>query len=280
MKNEKKSLPLQSAGNDNSDFLEIGGMKFSSRLIIGTGKYGSPEIMVEAIKSSGTEIVTASIRRVDISNPQSDILKPLASLMPQLKILPNTSGAQNSDEAVRMARLARQILEATGTPPWVKLEITPDPRWLLPDGDETLKAAKILVKEGFIVLPYINADPVLARKLEDAGAAAVMPLGAPIGTNQGLRTIDLVKIILDSSGVPVIVDAGLGAPSDAALAMEIGVSAVMINTAIAASDSPCRMAHAFRLAVEAGREAYLAGLAPSSSDSASPSSRHEEWMLK
>jgi len=268
----KKTTPL------DTDIFKLADMEFSSRLILGTGKYPSPEIMIEAIKSSGAEIVTAAVRRINIHNPSDDILTPLVKNL-NIKILPNTSGAQNADEAVRIARLARQLLEnvSNGTPPWVKLEITPDPRWLLPDGEETLKATMTLVKEGFIVLPYINADPVLAKKLEDAGAAAVMPLGAPIGSNQGLRTIDAVKIILSSVSVPVIVDAGLGSPSDAALAMEIGVSAVMINTAIAASESPVQMARAFRLAVEGGRLAYLAGLAPAS-DYASPSSP-EEWKL-
>lgn len=258
--------------NTTKDPLKIAGRVFSSRLILGTGKYGSNAIMKKAVVASGCEIVTVSVRRADISNPGHDIMSALDGK--SLLILPNTSGAQNADEAVRLARLAR----ATGVSDWIKVEVTPDPRWLLPDGEETLKAVRILVKEGFTVLPYIAADPILAKKLEDAGAAAVMPLASPIGSNRGMRTLDFVKIIVEQSRVPVIVDAGLGRPSHAAQALEIGVDAVMVNTAVSSSGDPETMARGFRLAVEAGRAAYLSGLGPES-DKAGASSP-AEWIIK
>lgn len=236
------------------DPLVIGGREFKSRLLMGTGKFRSPEEMVRAIDASGAEIVTVALRRVDLNNPQDHIMSHLDP--EKYLILPNTSGARSADEAVRLARLAR----ASGISDWVKLEVTPEPRYLLPDPIETFKAAEILVKEGFIVLPYINADPVLARRLQDIGTATVMPLGSPIGSNRGLKTRDNVSMIIEQATVPVVVDAGLGAPSHAAEAIEIGADAVLVNTAIAVAENPEAMAKAFRKGVEAGREASLAGL--------------------
>lgn len=236
------------------DPLVIAKRKFSSRLLVGTGKFASPKVMRKALAASGTEVVTVALRRVDLKNPKDHILAFIDRK--KYLVLPNTSGAKNAEEAVRLARIAR----AFGLPGWVKLEVTPDPMYLLPDPIETLKAAEILVKDKFTVMPYINADPVLAKRLEEAGCAAVMPLGSPIGSAQGLRTRNNIEIIIEQSNVPVIVDAGLGAPSHAAEAMEMGASAVLINTAIAVSDNPPAMAEAFKLAVQAGRQAYLAGL--------------------
>ena len=239
------------------DNLTIADRTFTSRLMVGTGKFSSNRAMVEAMEHSGCEIVTVALRRVDIDNPADSLLSHIDR--ERYLLLPNTSGARNAEEAVRLARLAR----AAGCEPWVKLEVTPDPYYLLPDPVETLlKAAEILVKEGFIVLPYMPADPVLARHLEEAGTATLMPLGAPIGTNRGLRTKDLVSIIIEQANIPVVVDAGLGAPSHAAEAMELGADAVLVNTALADTPSPAAMARAFRKGVEAGREAYLAGLGP------------------
>ena len=234
--------------------LQIAGREFSSRLLMGTGKFSSGKIMAEAIAASGAEIVTVALRRVDLTQPQENILDYLQT--GNLLILPNTSGAQSAEEAVRLARLAR----AAEISNWIKLEVTPDPRYLLPDPIETLKAAEILVKEGFIVLPYIHADPVLAKRLEEAGTATVMPLGSPIGSNQGIRTKESIRIIIEQSRIPVVVDAGLGSPSDAAEALEMGADAVLINTAIATARNPVQMALAFKLGVEAGRLAYEAGL--------------------
>ena len=254
------------------DFLIIAGRQFKSRFMIGTGKFPSDEIMSECIKVSGAEIITVAIRRVDFKNPRADIL---SALNPEtIFILPNTSGAQNAEEAIRTARLAR----AMGLSNWVKLEVTPDPRYLWPDGEETLKAARILVNEGFVVLPYMSADPVLAKKLEEAGCATIMPMAAPIGSNKGLMTLDEIKIIIEQSSLPVVIDAGLGSPSDAAHAMELGADAVMINTAISASADPIKMAEAFRLAVEAGRLAHLSGLVEKRDD-ARPSSP-VDWLIK
>ena len=210
--------------------------------------------MIKAIEASGAEMVTVALRRVDLNDPSDDIMSVLDR--EKYFFLPNTSGARDADEAVRLARLAR----AVGGGDWLKLEVTPDPRTLLPDPVETLKAAEALVKEGFTVLPYINADPVLALRLQDAGTAAVMPLGSPIGTNQGLLTIHQIEIIIEQARVPVVVDAGLGAPSHAALAMEIGADAVLVNTAIAVAQDPVKMAAAFAKGVLAGREAFEAGL--------------------
>ncbi len=237
--------------------LVIAGRAFPSRLFVGTGKFPSPEVMREAISASGTDMVTVALRRADLSahrDPSSDIL---AFIDPQRHlVLPNTSGAMNAEEAVRLARLAA----AAGLPKWVKLEIHPDPVWLMPDPVETLKATEILVKEGFTVLPYINADPVLAKRLQEAGAATVMPLGSPICSNRGRATRDQLRIIIEQATVPVVIDAGIGAPSHAAEAMEMGADAVLVNTAIAIASDPVRMAAAFKAAVEAGREAYELGL--------------------
>ena len=240
------------------DKLVIAGREFNSRLLVGTGKFVSCEIMAEAIENSGTEIVTVALRRVDIENENDNMLSAIDRN--KYLLLPNTSGARDAKEAVRLSKLARA---ATGIN-WVKLEVTPDPYYLLPDPIETLKAAEILVKDGFIVLPYINADPILAKKLENAGTATVMPLGSPIGSNQGLKTRSALQIIIEQANVPVVVDAGLGRPSHAAEAMEIGADAVLVNTAIATADDPCQMAAAFKLAVEAGRLAYISGSAAAS----------------
>lgn len=234
--------------------LKIADKEFNSRLFTGTGKFQSSELMQEAIAESGSELVTVALRRVDMDNPDDDMLKHIRQ--PHINLLPNTSGVRTAKEAVFAAQFAR---EALGTS-WLKLEIHPDPKYLLPDGEETLKAAQELVKDGFVVLPYIQADPVLAKKLEDAGCAAVMPLGAPIGTNMGLQTRDFIRIIIEQSRVPVVVDAGIGAPSHAAEALEMGAGAVLVNTAIAVSDNPVAMARAFKMAVEAGRMAYEARL--------------------
>ncbi|MDT8420622.1 MAG: thiazole synthase [Desulfuromonadales bacterium] len=236
------------------DELVIAGRSFRSRLMIGTGKFSSNQAMLSAMVASECEIVTVALRRVDINNPQDSMLDHIDR--DKYLLLPNTSGARDAEEAVRLARLAR----AAGCEPWIKLEVTPDPYYLLPDPVETLKAAQILVKEGFIVLPYMPADPVLARHLEEAGTATVMPLGAPIGTNRGLRTRDHLAIIIEQAHIPVVVDAGLGAPSHAAEAMEMGADAVLVNTALADTPNPAAMAAAFAKGVEAGREAFLAGL--------------------
>ncbi len=240
------------------DRLVIAGREFNSRLLVGTGKFVSCEIMAEAIEKSGTEIVTVALRRVDIENENDNMLSAIDRN--KYLLLPNTSGARDAKEAVRLSKLARA---ATGIN-WVKLEVTPDPYYLLPDPVETLKAAEILVKDGFVVLPYINADPILAKKLENAGTATVMPLGSPIGSNQGLKTRSALQIIIEQANVPVVVDAGLGRPSHAAEAMEIGADAVLVNTAIATADDPCQMAAAFKLAVEAGRLACISGSAGAS----------------
>lgn len=235
--------------------LTIANTTFHSRLFTGTGKFSSAALMEEALLASGSELVTVALKRVDIQNPQDDLLTHLRH--PQIRLLPNTSGVRNAKEAVFAAQLAREALHTN----WVKLEIHPDPKYLMPDPVETLTATEQLVKLGFVVLPYIHADPVLCKKLEEAGAAAVMPLGSPIGSNKGLRTIDFLEIIIEQSHVPVVVDAGIGAPSDAAKAMEIGADAVLVNTAIAIAGDPVQMAAAFKQAVEAGRTAYEARLA-------------------
>ncbi len=235
------------------DKLVIAGRQFDSRLLVGTGKFASPDIMAEALKASGAEIVTVALRRVDIDNENDDTLAAIDRS--RYLLLPNTSGARDAGEAIRLAKLARA---ATGIN-WLKLEVTPDPYYLLPDPVETLKAAEVLVKEGFVVLPYINADPILSKRLEDVGAATVMPLASPIGSNQGLKTRASLEIIIEQANVPVVVDAGLGLPSHAADAMEMGADAVLVNTAIATADDPVRMAEAFKLAVEAGRIAYESG---------------------
>ncbi len=234
--------------------LTIGGREFSSRLFIGTGKFSSNRIMSEAIEASGSEMVTVALKRIDTGNSEDDLLSHI--LRPNIQLLPNTSGVRDAKEAVLAAQLAREAFETN----FIKLEIHPDPRYLLPDPIETLKATEELAKDGFIVLPYIQADPVLCKRLEDVGTAAVMPLAAPIGTNKGIVVKDMIEIIVEQSCVPVVVDAGLGAPSHAAHAMEMGADAVLVNTAIAIANDPVAMARAFAKAVEAGREAYCAGL--------------------
>jgi len=236
-----------------TDSLVIGGREFGSRLFLGTGKFPSNASLAETITTCGTEMVTVALRRVD-PTAEEDILDALPA---GVLLLTNTSGAVDADEAVRLARLAR----AAELPDWIKLEVTPDPRYLLPDPVETLKAAEILCAEGFTVLPYVNADPVLCKRLEEVGCATVMPLGSWIGSNQGLRTKGAIEIIVDQSLVPVVVDAGIGAPSQAAEAMELGADAVLVNTAIGTARDPAAMGTAFRLAVEAGRKGFLAGLA-------------------
>ncbi len=237
--------------------LTIAGRMFHSRLFLGTGKFSAPEAMRDALAASGAEIVTVALRRADLSGKKDPFANILEFIDPQkYLLLPNTSGAMNAEEAVRLARLAA----AAGLPKWVKLEIHPDPRYLLPDPIETLKAAEILVKEGFTVLPYINADPVLAKRLQEVGTATVMPLGSPIGSNRGIQTRDQIRIIIEQATVPVVVDAGIGAPSHAAEAMELGADAVLVNTAIAIARDPNRMATAFKQAVEAGRAAFEIGL--------------------
>ncbi|MEZ5008047.1 MAG: thiazole synthase [Chitinophagales bacterium] len=227
---------------------------FNSRLFLGTGKYSSSAEMEASILASGTEMVTTALRRVDVKNPNDDILSHLAH--EHIQILPNTSGVRTAKEAIFAAQLAREALETN----WLKLEIHPDPKYLMPDPIETLKAAEELVKLGFIVLPYIHADPVLCKYLEEVGTAAVMPLGSPIGSNRGLETKEFLKIIIEQSNIPVVVDAGIGAPSHAAWAMEMGADAVLVNTAIAVAKDPVTMGKAFKLAVEAGRMAYEAKL--------------------
>lgn len=247
--------------------LTIADRTFNSRLMLGTGKFASGELMREAIIASGTEIVTVALRRADLTG-QADPFANILDFIPEnVLLLPNTSGAMNAEEAVRLARLAA----AAGMPNWIKLEIHPDPRYLLPDPIETLKAAEILVREGFKVLPYINADPVLARRLQDVGTATVMPLGSPIGSHQGLTTRRQIEIIIAQATVPVVVDAGIGAPSHAAEAFEIGADAVLVNTAIAIASDPARMAIAFKAACEAGRAAYEIGLAEVSAEATATS---------
>ena len=238
--------------------LIIAGRAFKSRLFLGTGKFRSNAEMQAAIAASGTEMVTVAMKRIELGDSDDDMLAHV--VRPEIQLLPNTSGVRDAEEAVFAAQMSR---EAFGTP-WLKLEIHPEPRYLLPDSTETLRATEMLVKEGFNVLPYCQADPTLCKRLEEAGAAAVMPLGAPIGSNLGLRTRDFLRIIIEQSSVPVIVDAGIGAPSHAAEAMEMGASACLVNTAIAVAGNPSAMAAAFRKAVEAGREAYEAGLGTAS----------------
>jgi thiazole synthase len=248
--------------------LKIAGREFSSRLIMGTGKFSSGKLMAEALAASGTEMVTVALRRADLTGNRDKFANILEFVdSSRYVLLPNTSGARTAEEACRLARLGR---EATGSS-WLKLEIHPDPRYLLPDPVETLAAAGKLVKEGFTVLPYINADPVLAKRLEDVGCATVMPLGSPIGSARGIETRASIEIIIEQAVVPVVVDAGLGAPSHAALAMEMGADAVLVNTAIAVAADPVRMAEAFRSAVEAGRAAFEIGLAPRRSEASATS---------
>lgn len=236
------------------DNLTIAGKPFKSRLFTGTGKFSSNQIMAKSLLASGTELVTVALKRVDMANPNDDMLQHLTH--DQFNLLPNTSGVRTAKEALFASELAREALETN----WVKLEIHPDPKYLLPDPIETLAAATQLVKKGFVVLPYVHADPVLCKKLEDVGVSAVMPLGSPIGTNRGLEMEPMIKIIIEQSNIPVIVDAGIGAPSHAAQALELGADAVLVNTAIAVSSNPVEMGKAFKEAVIAGRRAYNARL--------------------
>ncbi|MBT5856278.1 thiazole synthase [bacterium] len=237
-----------------STLLTIAGKEFNSRLLVGTGKFGSLDLMTKAVRLSGSEIVTVAVRRVNLDLPQDDFLEAIDPS--SYLFLPNTSGARTADEAIRLARLGKAMAGCD----WVKLEVIPDPNYLLPDPIETLKAAELLVKEGFKVLPYINADPVLAKHLEEVGTVTVMPLAAPIGSNKGILMKDQIQIIIDQATVPVVVDAGLGAPSHAAEAMEMGADAVLVNTAIATAKKPVLMAEAFKEAVIAGRKGYEAGI--------------------
>ncbi|WP_417800010.1 thiazole synthase [Tenacibaculum sp.] len=236
--------------------LTIADKTFTSRLFTGTGKFSSSQLMKEALLASESELITVALKRVDVQNEEDDILSHLNHT--RINLLPNTSGVRTAKEAVFAAELSREALETN----WVKLEIHPDPRYLLPDPIETLKAAEALVKKGFVVMPYIHADPVLCKRLEEVGTQCVMPLGAPIGSNKGLKTLEFLEIIIEQSTIPVVVDAGIGAPSHAAYAMELGADAVLVNTAIAVSQNPVTMAQAFKMAVEAGRMAYEAKLAP------------------
>ena len=233
----------------------VAGQELRSRLFLGTGKYRTDEEMLAALEASGCEVVTVALRRLDLDAPKTilDVID-----WSRYRVLPNTAGCRTAEEAIRIARLARSM----GLSDWVKLEVIPDPRYLLPDGEDTLRAARVLVEEGFKVLPYINADPILARKLEEAGTVTVMPLGSPIGSGQGIQTQEQIKIIIENAGVPVVVDAGIGSPSDAALAMELGADAVLVNTAVALAKDPPAMAEALRLGVEAGRKGFLAGRIP------------------
>jgi len=234
--------------------LTIAGQEFNSRLFLGTGKFSSNQLMEQALIASGSDMVTIALRRVDIHNPEDDILKHIDPI--RFRLLPNTSGVRTAKEAVFAAELAREALQTN----WIKLEIHPDPKYLLADTVETLKACEELAKKGFVVLPYMQADPILAKQLEEVGAAAVMPLGSPIGSNKGILTRDFIKIIIEQANIPVVVDAGIGAPSHAAEAMEMGADAVLINTAIAVAADPVKMAAAFKLSVEAGRMAFEAQL--------------------
>ena len=246
--------------------LIIADKKFQSRLFLGTGKFSSLKLMEEAIAASQTQLVTVAMKRVHSSSEETDIGYVLKKS--GVNLLPNTSGARDAKEAVLAAQLGREIFETN----WLKLEIHPDPRYLLPDPNETLAAAEELAKLGFVVLPYVQADPVLCKKLEDAGAACVMPLGSPIGSNKGLQTRDMLEIIIRESRIPVVIDAGIGAPSHAAAAMEMGADAVLVNTAIAVAEDPVTMAIAFRKAVEAGRMAYEAklGIISENAEASSP----------
>jgi thiazole synthase len=254
-----------------SDTLVLANRQFSSRLFIGTGKFSSVQLMTAAIAESETELVTVALRRMDLNDPSDQFLESIDSQ--KILLVPNTSGARNAREAVKLSQLAR----VAGCESWIKLELTPEPRHLLPDPIETLLAAEQLVKNGFTVLPYINADPILAKKLEDVGVAAVMPLGSPIGSNRGIETKEMIRIIIENASVPVIVDAGIGFPSHAALAMELGADAVLVNTAIATAKDPVAVARAFCLATIAGRIAYLNSCV-SASQYARPSSPAEDFI--
>jgi thiazole synthase len=249
-----------------NDVLTIAGKQLRSRLFVGTGKYASPEQTVAALDASGAELVTVAVRRLDLDNPSARTELDYIDWS-RYAVLPNTAGCRTVEEALFTARLGRSVTNSN----WVKLEVIPDPQYLLPDPIGTLRAAEQLIAEGFVVLPYMHADPVLAKHLEEAGCATVMPLGSSIGSGQGLLTLEEIRIIIENARVPVVVDAGIGAPSDAALAMEIGADAVLVNTAIAKAQDPVRMAGAIRKGVEAGREAYLAGRIPAQRQAAASS---------
>jgi thiazole synthase len=241
----------------SNDMLTIAGKSFSSRLMVGTGKYRTSEEMNAAFAASGAEIITVSLRRIDFDDPKSrSVLEDVD--WQRYTILPNTAGCQTADEAIRVARMAR-AMELSN---WIKLEVIPDPKYLLPDPIGTLEAAQALINEGFVVLPYIGADPILAKRLEEVGTATVMPLGSPIGSGQGILNLEAIKIIIEQATVPVVVDAGIGVPSDASLSMEVGADAVLVNTAIALADDPALMAEAIAEGVSAGRKAYQAGRIP------------------
>ncbi len=248
------------------DTLVVAGIELRSRLFVGTGKYSDDATMVAALEASGCELVTVALRRLDLDDPRKKTILDVIDWR-RFRILPNTAGCRTADEAIRIARLARSM----GLSDWVKLEVIPDPRYLLPDPEETLKAARVLVDEGFKVLPYINADPVLAKKLEEIGTVTVMPLGSPIGSGQGLQTLEQIRIIINDAKVPVVVDAGIGAPSDAAQAMEMGADAVLVNTAIAQARNPVLMAEAIRGGVDAGHKAFVAGRIPRRVDASASS---------
>ena len=239
---------------EKKDFLQLGGESFSSRLFVGTGKFSSGQMLSKVVGSSGTEMVTVAMKRANPKGKEDSILDFLGD--DKVRLLPNTSGVRDAKEAVFVAKMAR---EALGTS-WLKLEIHPDPKYLMPDPIETLLATEELVKEGFTVLPYCHADPVLCKRLEEAGSSAVMPLGSPIGSNRGLESREFLRIIIEQAKVPVVVDAGIGSPSQAAEAMEMGADAVLVNTALAVAEDPIAMARAFRQGVDAGRTAFLAGL--------------------
>ncbi len=254
------------------DSLQIGTYTFHSRLFVGTGKYGNLDLMRESLLSSESELITLALKRIDYDDSEDELLKAITAA--HVRLLPNTSGARTANEAILAAQLAREALETD----LIKLEIHPDPRYLLPDPIETLKATEELAKQGFVVLPYIHADPVLCKRLEEAGTSAVMPLGSPIGSNKGLKTIDFLEIIIQQSKVPVVIDAGIGAPSDACKAMELGADAVLVNTAIATAKDPVHIASAFKWAVKAGRSAYLSGI-PAKSSHAHASSPLTSFLM-
>ena len=254
------------------DSLQIGTYTFHSRLFVGTGKYGNLDLMRESLLSSESELITLALKRIDYDDSEDELLKAITAA--HVRLLPNTSGARTANEAILAAQLAREALETD----LIKLEIHPDPRYLLPDPIETLKATEELAKQGFVVLPYIHADPVLCKRLEEAGTSAVMPLGSPIGSNKGLKTIDFLEIIIQQSKVPVVIDAGIGAPSDACKAMELGADAVLVNTAIATAKDPVHIASAFKWAVKAGRSAYLSGI-PAKSSQAHASSPLTSFLM-
>lgn len=256
-----------------TDQLKIADKSFNSRLFSGTGKFANNQLMLSALQQAETELVTMALKRIDLNNPEQDLLTPLNQQ--QFTLLPNTSGAKTAEEAIQAALLAREISGNN----WLKLEIHPDAKYLMPDAIETLKAAEQLCQLGFTVLPYVHADPVLCKRLEEVGCAAVMPLGSPIGSNAGLKTLSFLEIIIEQANVPVVIDAGIGAPSDAAKAMELGADAVLVNTAIAVAQDPVAMANAFKLSVQAGRQAYLAGLGAVSNKQAHASSPLTGFLL-